>query len=133
MIKPEEALDVQRNPNIPDFGPGDTVKVGVKVVEGGRERLQNFEGVVIRQNKPFQPDGTFTVRRVSHGVGVERTFAYTSPRVDRVDVMRRGLVRRARLYYLRDLVGKAARIKEKRPAAVPKRSAAAATTTTQES
>ncbi|HEX9017060.1 MAG TPA: 50S ribosomal protein L19 [Chloroflexota bacterium] len=109
-----EALDVQRNPNIPEFGPGDTVKVGVKVVEGGRERLQNFEGVVIRQNKPNQPDGTFTVRRVTHGVGVERTFAYTSPRVDRVDIVRHGAVRRARLYYLRQLVGKAARIKEKR-------------------
>lgn len=114
MISVNEALDVQRNPNIPEFGPGDTVKVGVKVVEGGRERLQNFEGVVIRQNKPNQPDGTFTVRRVTHGVGVERTFAYTSPRVDRVDIVRHGAVRRARLYYLRQLVGKAARIKEKR-------------------
>lgn len=125
MINPVEALDVQRNPNIPDFGPGDTVKVGVKVVEGGRERLQNYEGVVIRQNKPNQPDGTFTVRRISHGVGVERTFAYTSPRVDRVDVVRRGKVRRARLYYLRSLVGKAARIKEKRPPVAAKRQAAA--------
>ena len=124
MINPNDALDVQRNPNIPDFGPGDTVKVGVKVVEGGRERLQNYEGVVIRQNKPGQPDGTFTVRRISHGVGVERTFAYTSPRVDRVDVVRRGAVRRARLYYLRSLVGKAARIKEKRPPTVAKRQAA---------
>lgn len=126
MINPNTALDVERNPNIPDFGPGDTVRVGVKVVEGGRERLQNFEGVVIRQNKPFQPDGTFTVRRVSHGVGVERTFAYASPRVDKVDVMRRGAVRRARLYYLRDLVGKAARIKEKRPPTVAKRAPAEA-------
>ena len=126
MINPNTALDVQRNPNIPDFGPGDTVRVGVKVVEGGRERLQNFEGVVIRKNKPLQPDGTFTVRRISHGIGVERTFAYTSPRVDRVDVMRRGAVRRARLYYLRDLVGKAARIKEKRPPNVKKGAAAAA-------
>jgi len=115
VISPSQALDVERNPNISDFGPGDTVKVSVKVVEGGRERLQNFEGVVIRQNKPRQPDGTFTVRRISHGVGVERTFAYASPRVDRVDVMRRGAIRRARLYYLRSLVGKAARIKEKRP------------------
>ncbi len=124
MVNPNDALDVQRNPNIPDFGPGDTVKVGVKVVEGGRERLQNFEGVVIRQNKPRQPDGTFTVRRVTHGVGVERTFAYASPRVDRVDVVRRGAVRRARLYYLRALVGKAARIKEKRPPTAAKRQAA---------
>jgi large subunit ribosomal protein L19 len=115
VINPIEALNVERNPNIPDFGPGDTVKVGVKVVEGGRERLQNFEGVVICISKPKQPDGMFTVRRVSHGVGVERKFPFASPRVDRVDVMRRGDVRRARLYYLRDLVGKAARIKEKRP------------------
>lgn len=121
MISLSEAVQVDRNPNIPDFGPGDTVKVGVKVVEGGRERLQNFEGVVIRQNKPRQPDGTFTVRRVTHGVGVERTFAYTSPRVDKVDVVRRGAVRRARLYYLRALVGKAARIKEKRPPIVARR------------
>lgn len=115
MISPNQALDVARNVNIPDFGPGDTVKVGVKVIEGGRERLQNFEGVVIRLVKPRQPDGTFTVRRVSHGVGVERTFSFASPRVDKVDVVRRGAVRRARLYYLRSLVGKAARIKEKRP------------------
>lgn len=124
MISVNEALDVQRNPNIPTFGPGDTVRVGVKVVEGGRERLQNFEGVVIRQNKPNQPDGTFTVRRVTHGVGVERTFAYTSPRVDRVDVVRLGKVRRARLYYLRELVGKAARIKEKRLPTVAKKQSA---------
>lgn len=118
MINPNQALDVERNPNIPGFGPGDTIRVGVKVVEGGRERLQNFEGVVIRLNKPQQPDGTFTVRRIgSHGVGVERTFSFTSPRVDKVDVVRRGLVRRAKLYYLRSLIGKAARIKEKRPAA----------------
>ncbi len=125
MISPNQALNVEPNPNIPDFGPGDTVRVGVKVVEGGRERLQNFEGVVLALNKPHQPDGTFTVRRVTHGVGVERTFAFASPRVDRVDVIRRGAVRRARLYYLRALSGRAARIKEKR---VPqgKKAAAAA-------
>lgn len=124
MINPNQALNVERNPNIPDFAPGDVVRVGVKVVEGGRERLQNFEGVVIRLNKPRQPDGTFTVRRVTHGVGVERTFAFSSPRVDRVDVVRRGLVRRARLYYLRSLTGRAARIKEKRPPAAIRRAAA---------
>ncbi len=124
MISASEALNVERNQNIPDFGPGDTVRVGVKVVEGGRERLQNFEGVVIRINKPRQPDGTFTVRRISHGIGVERTFAYASPRVDRVDVIRRGLVRRARLFYLRGLSGKAARIKEKRPPVQAKRAPA---------
>ena len=122
MINPSQALNIERNKNIPDFGPGDTVRVGVKVVEAGRERLQNFEGVVIRLNKPRQPDGTFTVRRISHGVGVERTFAFASPRVDRVEVIRRGDVRRARLYYLRALSGKAARIKEKRPASGAQRS-----------
>lgn len=116
VINPNLVFDVVKNPNIPVFGPGDTVKVGVKVVEGARERLQNFEGVVIRLNKPKQPDGSFTVRRVTHNVGVERTFAFASPRVERVEVVRRGAVRRARLYYLRALVGKAARIKEKRPA-----------------
>ena len=123
MINPNQALETERNPNIPDFGPGDTVRVGVKVVEGGRERLQNFEGVVIRLTKPRQLDGTFTVRRVTHGVGVERTFAFSSPRLDRVDVVRHGAVRRARLYYLRALVGKAARIKEKRPTTASRRSA----------
>ncbi len=124
MISPNQALGIERNPSIPDFGPGDTVRVGVKVIEGGRERLQNFEGVVIRLVKPRQADGSFTVRRVSHGVGVERTFSFASPRVDKVDVMRRGAVRRARLYYLRALVGRAARIKEKRPMATSRRSSA---------
>ncbi len=124
MISPNQALGIERNANIPDFGPGDTVRVGVKVIEGGRERLQNFEGVVIRLVKPRQADGSFTVRRISHGVGVERTFSLASPRVDKVDVMRRGLVRRARLYYLRSLVGRAARIKEKRPPAATRRSSA---------
>ncbi|MCL4369347.1 MAG: 50S ribosomal protein L19 [Chloroflexi bacterium] len=123
-MSPNQALGIERNANIPDFGPGDTVRVGVKVIEGGRERLQNFEGVVIRLVKPRQADGSFTVRRISHGVGVERTFSLASPRVDKVDVMRRGLVRRARLYYLRSLVGRAARIKEKRPPAATRRSSA---------
>ena len=122
MINPNQAMGIERNANIPDFGPGDTVRVGVKVIEGGRERLQNFEGVVIRLVKPRQADGSFTVRRISHGVGVERTFSFASPRVDRVDVVRRGLVRRARLYYLRALVGRAARIKEKRTPMTPRRS-----------
>lgn len=93
------------------FQPGDTVKVSAKVVEGDRERTQVFEGVVIRRN-----DGgagaNFTVRRVAHGVGVERTFNINSPRLEKVKVVRRGKVRRARLYYLRGLTGKAARIKE---------------------
>ena len=99
--------------DIPPFSPGDTVRVHVKVVEGNRERIQVFEGVVIgRRGKGSQE--TFTVRRISYGIGVERVFPVHSRRVDKVEVMRRGHVRRAKLYYLRKLSGKAARIKEKR-------------------
>lgn len=97
----------------PDFRPGDTVRVHVKVAEGGRERIQVFEGVVIRR-RGGGLDETFTVRRVSYGVGVERIFPLHSPRIDRIEVVRRGKVRRARLYYLRKLRGKAARIEERR-------------------
>ncbi|GGN49645.1 MULTISPECIES: 50S ribosomal protein L19 [Oceanobacillus] len=97
----------------PEFRPGDTVKVHVKVVEGTRERIQIFEGVVIkRQNGGISE--TFTVRKISYGVGVERTFPVHSPRVDKIEVTRKGTVRRAKLYYLRNLRGKAARIKERR-------------------
>lgn len=97
----------------PDFRPGDTLKVHVKVVEGNRERIQVFEGVVIkRQNGGISE--TFTVRKISYGVGVERTFPVHSPRIDKIEVSRRGIVRRAKLYYLRNLRGKAARIKERR-------------------
>ncbi|MEJ5945354.1 50S ribosomal protein L19 [Pseudokineococcus basanitobsidens] len=99
--------------DVPDFRPGDTVKVHVKVVEGTRSRVQLFQGVVIRR----QGDGvreTFTVRKVSFGVGVERTFPVHTPAIDRVEVASRGDVRRAKLYYLRELRGKAAKIKEKR-------------------
>jgi large subunit ribosomal protein L19 len=102
--------DLKRNPNIPDFRPGDSVRVHAKVVEGDRERIQVFEGVVIRISKGG-PGASFTVRRVSHGVGVERVFPYYSPLVDKVQVSKVGRVRRARLYYLRKRVGKAARIK----------------------
>jgi large subunit ribosomal protein L19 len=98
---------------IPDFRPGDTVKVYVKVVEGSRERTQVFEGTVIRRRGSGLGE-TFTVRRVSYGVGVERTFPLHSPRVDKIEVTRKGRVRRARLYYLRDRIGKAARIKERK-------------------
>ena len=100
------------------FGPGDTVRVQVKVIEGEKERLQAFEGVVIRR-RGTGTGASFTVRRISYGVGVERTFPLHSPRVDRVQVMRRGQVRRSKLYYLRQLAGKAARLKEKRVAQVP--------------
>ena len=97
--------------NIPEFEVGDVVKVFVKVVEGNRERLQAFEGTVIaRKNGGVRE--TFIVRRVSFGVGIERSFPVHSPRIDRVEVVRRGRVRRAKLYYLRDLSGKAAKIKE---------------------
>lgn len=98
------------NPNIPDFRPGDSVRVHARVVEGDRTRVQIFEGVVIRI-RHRGAGSAFTVRRVTHGVGVERVFPYFSPLVEKVEVSRVGRVRRARLYYLRDRVGKAARIK----------------------
>ena len=103
----------QLRKDIPDFRPGDTVKVHVKVVEGNRERVQVFEGVVIgRQNGGVRE--TFTVRRVSYGIGVERTFLVHSPRLAKIEVSRRGIVRRAKLQYLRGLTGKAARSRERR-------------------
>ncbi|RJQ27145.1 MAG: 50S ribosomal protein L19 [Peptococcaceae bacterium] len=95
------------------FKPGDTVRVHVKVVEGSRERTQVFMGLVIRRRGDGAGE-TFTVRRVSYGVGVERTFPIHSPKIERIEVLRRGRVRRARLYYLRGLRGKAARIQDKR-------------------
>src|ERR671930_872226 len=98
--------------DIPDFGPGDTLKVHVRVVEGNRERVQVFQGVVIRR-KGSGARETFTVRKVSFGVGVERTFPVHSPIIEKIEVVSRGEVRRAKLYYLRDLRGKAAKIKEK--------------------
>jgi len=103
----------QLRTDIPTFRAGDTVRVHVKVVEGSRERIQVFEGLVIkRQNGGVRE--TFTVRRIASGVGVERTFPLHSPRLAKIEVMRRGVVRRAKLYYLRNLTGKAARIREKR-------------------
>ncbi len=102
----------QLKDNVPEFRVGDTVRVQVKVVEGTRERLQAFEGVVIaRRNGSVRE--TFTVRRNSYGIGVERTFPLHSPRVDSITVTRRGKVRRAKLYYLRGLSGKAAKVKER--------------------
>ena len=101
----------QLRTDLPKFNVGDTIRVFVKVVEGSRERLQAFEGVVIaRRNGSVRE--TFTVRRTSYGVGVERTFPLHSPRVDHIVVVRRGKVRRAKLYYLRNLSGKAAKVKE---------------------
>lgn len=109
-------LQVQRRQDLPDVRPGDTVRVHVRVVEGARERLQMFEGIVIEVKKPNTYEGSFRVRRLAHGIGVERAFMFQSPRVDKIEVVRRGAVRRARLYYLRGLTGKAARIKERRTA-----------------
>jgi large subunit ribosomal protein L19 len=108
----KELEQEQLKKDIPDFGPGDTVVVQVKVVEGTRERLQAFEGIVIaKRNRGI--NSAFTVRKISHGEGVERVFQTHSPVVQEIQVKRRGDVRRAKLYYLRDLSGKAARIKEK--------------------
>lgn len=101
----------QLRKDLPNFRPGDTLKVHVKVIEGTRERVQLFEGVVIKRRGGGISE-TFTVRKISYGVGVERTFPLHSPKIDKLEVARRGKVRRAKLYYLRELRGKAARIKE---------------------
>jgi len=108
-------IEVKPNPNIPELSPGDTVKVSAKIIEGEKERIQLFQGVVIKVRRGAD-GGSFTVRRIAYGVGVERTFPLRSPLIDKVEVVRHGKVRRARLYYLRGLSGKAARIKEKRVA-----------------
>jgi large subunit ribosomal protein L19 len=99
--------------DIPDFRPGDTLKVHVRVTEGNRSRIQVFHGVVIRRQGGGARE-TFTVRKISYSVGVERTFPLNSPSIDKIEIVTRGDVRRAKLYYLRNLRGKAARIKEKR-------------------
>ena len=99
--------------DVPDFAPGDTLKVHVRVVEGNKQRIQVFQGVVIRRQNGGIHE-TFTVRKLSYGVGVERTFPVHSPIIDKIELFTRGDVRRAKLYYLRDRVGKAAKVKEKR-------------------
>lgn len=103
----------QLKSKISAFHPGDTLRVHLKVLEGGRERIQAFEGIVIARKSGGLRE-TFTVRRISHGVGVERTFPLHSPRIDRIDLVRKGKVRRAKLYYLRGKIGREARIKELR-------------------
>ncbi|MBQ9365344.1 MAG: 50S ribosomal protein L19 [Schwartzia sp.] len=109
----EELEKEQLRSDIPEFRPGDTVRVHCKIVEGTRERIQMFEGVVIaRQGVGVRE--SFVVRRISYGIGVERLFPVHSPRIEKIDVLKRGKVRRAKLYYLRGLTGKAARIKERR-------------------
>ncbi len=104
----------QEKQSVPVLRSGDTVRVHVKVVEGTRERIQVFEGIVIALKGKTGLGSSFTVRRISHGVGVERTFLVHSPRIDRIEVLRHGDVRRAKLFYLRDKVGKDARIRERR-------------------
>lgn len=102
----------QYRDDLPDFEPGDTVNVHLRVVEGEKERIQQFEGIVLSKNGAGA-GRTFTVRKISGGIGVERVFPLNSPRIAKIDVRRRGRVRRSKLYYLRDLKGKAARIKER--------------------
>ena len=116
----EAAMLVRKeaNPKIPPFGPGDTVRVNFRIREGERERVQAFQGVVIRLQNGKGPASNFTVRRISGGIGIERIFPFYSPLIDSLEVTRRGSVRRAKLYYLRGLQGRAARIKEK---TVPRR------------
>ena len=113
-MHPTDLVDIASlRDDVPDFAPGDTLKVHVKVIEGNRSRTQVFEGVVIRRQGSGVRE-TFTVRKVSFGVGVERTFPVHSPVIDRIEPVTRGDVRRAKLYYLRDRIGKAAKVKEKR-------------------
>jgi len=110
------SFNPEPNPNIPDLQPGDTVRVHARIVEGDRERIQVFQGIVMRMRKGGI-NSSFTVRRIaSHGIGVERTFLNGSPRVEKVEVLRRAKVRRAQLYFLRKIRGKAARLKEDRAA-----------------
>ncbi|MDO5675722.1 MAG: 50S ribosomal protein L19 [bacterium] len=108
-----EKIDLeQMRFDMPDFRPGDTVKVHIRIIEGSKERVQIYQGVVIRR-KRGNMNASFTVRKISHGVGVEKTFALHSPRIEKVEVVTHGRVRRSRLYYLRNLRGKAARIRER--------------------
>jgi len=126
QLEAEQIQALTANKTIPEFRPGDTLRVGVRVVEGDRTRIQNFEGVCIaRANRGV--GSSFTVRKISFGEGVERVFPLYSPNVDSIEVVRRGAVRRAKLYYLRGRTGKAARIAERRDTRPDKAAAAAAT------
>ncbi len=113
MNKITETIQGDLRTDLPKFKSGDTVAVDVKVIEGGRSRLQTFEGVVIAVSAGHAIDKTFTVRKISNGIGVERIFPFHSPNIETIRVVKRGKVRRAKLYYLRDRRGKAARIKER--------------------
>ncbi|RIV24859.1 50S ribosomal protein L19 [Fibrisoma montanum] len=114
LIKLVEDDNAQRRTNLPDFRAGDTVNVHVKIREGNKERIQVFTGTVIQRRNPNTNGETFTVRKVSNGIGVERIFPALSPNVDKVEIVRMGKVRRARLFYLRGRQGKAARVKERK-------------------
>ncbi|MBD2702773.1 50S ribosomal protein L19 [Spirosoma sp. BT702] len=118
LIKLVEADNAQRRTELPSFRAGDTVNVHVKIREGNKERIQVFTGTVIQRRNPSSGGETFTVRKVSNGVGVERIFPVLSPNIDKIEVVRMGKVRRARLYFLRGRQGKAARLKERKPKAV---------------
>ena len=124
-MEPAQIAKTDANPNIPAFGPGDTVRVNFRIREGDRERIQAFQGVVIRLANGKGPAANFTVRRISAGIGIERIFPIYSPLIESLEVTRRGSVRRAKLYYLRGLQGRAARIKEK---TLPRRARTQATT-----
>ncbi|GAB3568042.1 50S ribosomal protein L19 [Spirosoma luteolum] len=115
LIKLVEADNAQRRTELPTFRAGDTVNVHVKIREGNKERIQVFTGTVIQRRNPSSGGETFTVRKVSNGVGVERIFPILSPNVDKIEVVRMGKVRRARLFFLRGRQGKAARLKERKP------------------
>ena len=108
-----ELIEPKINPSIPQISPGDTVKISLKILEGDKERIQRFQGMLIRVRKGVD-GGSFTVRRVTYGIGVERTFSFQSPLIQSVEVLRHGKVRRARLYYMRGLSAKQARPKERR-------------------
>ncbi len=112
LIKLVEAAYLDKRASLPDFKAGDTVNVHVKIREGNKERIQQYQGTVIQRKNSNTTGETFTVRKVSNGVGVERIFPLLSPNIEKIDVVRRGVVRRARLYYLKGKSGKAARIKE---------------------
>ena len=114
MNKVMNAVSEYVRDDLPNFRSGDTINVGVEVIEGTKSRVQNFEGVVIAKSSGGGLDKTFTVRKISNGVGVERIFPLNSPNIDSIKVLKKGKVRRAKLYYLRDLKGKAARIKERK-------------------
>lgn len=114
LIKFIEKENQERRSSFPDFGAGDTINVYVKIIEGSKERIQLFQGIVIQRKGRNTNGETFAVRKISNGISVERVFPLLSPNLDKIELVRKGKVRRARIYYLRDLKGKAARIKEKR-------------------